>query len=80
MKRTISNDYVLRETLKHMSRCIQISQEKTIARIPEFEGDDESKQEILTILSNLEKLQSLMVSLRDANSMILEVKQNEASA
>ena len=71
MNKPFSNDYVVKETLKHMQASISISTQKTIARLPEFQGQPEKVQEVMTTLSNLSKLNSLIESIRENNRDIL---------
>jgi len=71
MNKPFSNDYVVKETLKHMQASISISTQKTIARLPEFQGQPEKVQEVMTTLSNLSKLNSLIESIRENNKDIL---------
>jgi hypothetical protein len=73
----LSNDYILRETLRHMQRCIDTSVAKTIARIPQLE-DDQSKKEVFFALSNLGKLSTLLSQIKQENAELLGLK-NEAS-
>jgi hypothetical protein len=53
-----SREYVLRTTAKHMLKSVDISIEKTMARVPEFEGDSAKSTEILTTLSDLHALKA----------------------
>jgi hypothetical protein len=48
-----SREYVLRTTARHMMKAVDTSIAKTMARVPEFEGDSEKAQEILIALSDL---------------------------
>jgi hypothetical protein len=71
MIKPFSNDYVVKETLKHMQASIAISTQKTIARLHEFQGQPEKMKEIMTTLSNLGRLNSLIESIRENNTDIL---------
>jgi hypothetical protein len=71
MIKPFSNDYVVKETLKHMQSSIAISTQKTIARLPEFQGQPEKLQEVMTTLANLGRLNSLIESIRENNVDIL---------
>jgi len=71
MIKPFSNDYVIKETLKHMQSSISISTQKTIARLAEFQDQPEKVAEIMTTLSNLSRLNSVIESIRENNSNIL---------
>ena len=71
MNKPFSNDYVVKETLKHMQASISISTQKTIARLPEFQGQPDKLQEVMTTLANLGKLNSMIESIRENNRDIL---------
>jgi hypothetical protein len=66
-KNPFSNSYVIGETIRQMRKRIQISQKKTIARLPEFEGDSLKKAEIMATLSNLNKLHELLDRIQEHN-------------
>lgn len=70
-QRPFSGDYVMRETLKHMQKCVTISQHKTMARMSEFEGDSELTKEFLVTISNLNKLSKLIDEIRSENKQLL---------
>jgi hypothetical protein len=71
MNKPFSNDYVVKETLKHMQASIAISTQKTIARLQEFQGQPEKMKEIMATLSNLGRLNSMIESIRENNTDIL---------
>ena len=71
MSKPFSNDFVIKETLRHMQECIAISTRKTIARLPEFQGDTEKMKELMSALSNLNRLDALIVAIRENNPNIL---------
>jgi hypothetical protein len=48
-----SREYVLRTTVKHVLKDIDVSIQKTMDRIPEFTGDSAKSLEILNTLSDL---------------------------
>lgn len=53
-----SKAYVLSTTCKHMRKSVDISIQKTLSRISEFDGNQQKSQEIfetLAILHNLKK-------------------------
>jgi len=54
-----SMGYVLRTTLKHMRKSVDISIKKTLDRISDFNGDQEKSQEVfktLTLLHTMKKM------------------------
>lgn len=71
-----SNSYVMKETIKHMQNCVRISLNKTLARMPEFKDDPEKNKELMTTLSNLDKLNRLMENIRDNNQSVMKEKDN----
>jgi hypothetical protein len=75
MNKPFSNDYVVKETLKHMQSSVSISTQKTIARLPEFQDQPEKVKEVMATLSNLSKLNSLIESIRENNKDILGDKE-----
>lgn len=66
-KRPFDSAHVMRETFKHLARVVATSQQKTLSRMPEFEGDSQMSGEILLALSNLNKLNELIASIKEAN-------------
>ena len=68
-----SQDYVLRETLKHMQDSVNISTQKTLSRLPEFVADSAKIQEIMDTLSSLNALNKLIEEIKANNSEILEI-------
>jgi L-lactate utilization protein LutB len=71
MTKPFSNDYVIRETLRHMQQSVAISTQKTIARLPEFQGQPDKITEIMTTLASLGKLNSMIEQIRENNTDIL---------
>jgi L-lactate utilization protein LutB len=71
MNKPFSNDYVIRETLRHMQQSVAISTQKTIARLPEFQNQPEKIAEVMTTLASLGKLNSLIEEIRENNKSIL---------
>ena len=51
--RPFSKDYVIRTTVKHMRKSIEISIRKTYERIAEFDGNHLKSRELLETLSLL---------------------------
>jgi L-lactate utilization protein LutB len=74
MTKPFSNDYVIRETLRHMQQSVAISTQKTIARLPEFQGQPDKITEIMTTLASLGKLNSMIEQIRENNTNILGEK------
>jgi len=54
--RPFSCSYVIRTTVKHMKKNIDISIRKTFERIKEFDGDQIKSQEVFKTLSMLHTL------------------------
>ena len=59
--------YVGSETLRHMQRPINISIQKTLVRMREFNGDQEKIKEALNALAFLSKLSTLIDDIREHN-------------
>lgn len=66
-----TGDYVIALTLKHMRKSLDISIAKTLARIAEFDGNQEKSQEVFktlialhTLKKSLENSQSQIIALR----------------
>ena len=51
-----SRDFVIRTTVKHQKKCIDISIQKTVDRISEFEGDPVKSKELIVTLSVLHNM------------------------
>lgn len=66
-----SMGFVLRETFKHMRKSVDISTQKTIARLGEFKNDSEKLTEVMTTLSNLNRLSKLLDDVEHNNTNIL---------
>lgn len=71
MNRPFSQQYVINETLKHISKSIGISTQKTICRLSEFAGEPETTKEIMSTLASLNRLSNLIDSIRSNNKEIL---------
>lgn len=63
-----SMSFVLRETVKHMRKSIDISTQKTIARLPEFKDDSDGIAEVMTTLTNLNRLNKLLDDIENNNT------------
>lgn len=74
-KKPFSNDYVIRETLKHMQKSVEISRGKTLARMDDFKDDPEMLSEFMTALSNLNKFEKMLVEIREANKSMIGEKE-----
>jgi len=55
-----SMQFVIQTTLRHMHKDIDLSIEKTLARIPEFEGDSVKSKEIFSTLAQLSVLREIL--------------------
>lgn len=66
-----SQDYVIRETLKHMQASVAISTQKTISRLPEFQAQPEQLREVMNTLASLSRLNTLIEEIRENNKEIL---------
>jgi len=71
MSKPFSNEYVVRETLRHMQNSVSISTQKTIARLEEFKGDSEATREVMVTLHNLSQLNKLIEEIKANNNSIL---------
>jgi len=71
MNKPFSQQYVINETLKHISKSIGISTQKTISRLPEFSDDATKTREVMSTLASLNQLSKLIDSIRQNNSDIL---------
>ena len=58
-EKPFSRAYVLNVTLTHVRRSIDISIEKTVARIGEFADNQEKSQEVLMTLSDLYSMRKM---------------------
>ena len=64
--------YVVRETLRHMQRPINISTQKTIQRMQEFKNEPEKTAEAMSALASLVRLNRLIESIRENNKELLD--------
>jgi hypothetical protein len=65
-----SMPFVLKETVKHMRKSIDISTQKTIARLPEFKDNSELVAEVMTTLTNLNRLNKLLDDIENNNTTL----------
>jgi len=63
-----STGYVLRITVKHLRKYIDLSIHKTFTRISDFEGDGEKSKEVLDTLMLLHKMRKLIDDFQSENS------------
>ncbi len=56
-----SMDYVLRTTVKHIRKSVDISIRKTFERIAEFDGNQEKSQEVFKTLTALHAMRQSFV-------------------
>ena len=73
-KKPFTNDYVIRDTLNHMIKRIEISQQKCLSRMAEFEGDSDAVAEVMLTLSNLNRLYKMMSEIKDQNKTLIGEK------
>lgn len=66
--------YVLRTTLKHMNKSVEISKNKTLARIEEFEGNSQKSQEVLATLGDLTAIETMLKDFASHNKEILKAE------
>jgi len=57
-KKPFNISFVLRATVKHMRKSIDISIRKTFSRIEEFDGDQEKSTEVFKTLSVLHNMRA----------------------
>lgn len=62
-----TRDYVIRTTVKHCKRNIEISTRKTLERVGEFAGDPEKSSEIFKTLTELQTLKNAIEQFENAN-------------
>ena len=62
--------YVLRTTVKHMKKSIDISIRKTSERIAEFDGNSGKSQEVLKTLSTLYAMRKIVDDFQLENKVI----------
>ena len=67
-EKPFSMAYVLRTTLKHMRKDIDISISKTFARLPEFAGDEAKSQEVFKTLAHLHAMRKDLDDFQSRNS------------
>lgn len=67
-----SADHVLRVTLRHMQRQINISIQKTIIRMSEFTDNPEKAKEALFTLGELGRLNALLEEICNHNKDIFK--------
>jgi len=67
INKPFSMEYVLKETIKHIQKSIDISTQKTISRLNDFEGQSEKIKEIMATLANLNRINAVVASIKDNN-------------
>lgn len=65
-----SKEYVIGVTLGHMKRCIDVSLDKVVNRLPEFQDTEHSKE----VFETLSELKRIKASLEAYESHKLENK------
>jgi hypothetical protein len=68
IQKPFSVGYVLRTTVKHMRRSVEISIRKTVERIAEFDGDSDKSAEVLKTLSALHQMRAQLDAFQEAHS------------
>ena len=58
--------------MKHWEQCVNFSINKTLQRMPEFEGDAEKSKELMDTLASLSKLQGVINEIRNNNNLAEE--------
>jgi hypothetical protein len=69
-----SRSFVMKTTLRHMKRSIDISIRKSFERLKDFENNSETGTEILGTLSNLHTLQRMLEDFQDNNKHLFTDK------
>lgn len=69
-----SMDYVVRTTLKHIRKSIDVSIRKTFERIAEFDGNQEKSQEVFRTLTELHAMRRRLDNTQSDSKQV-----NEAS-
>jgi hypothetical protein len=67
-----SKGYVLRTTVKHMIKDVDISIKKTMDRVAEFEGNHEKSLEVLNTLSVLHTMKTLVEDFQSHNNQLFQ--------
>lgn len=68
-EKRFDHDFVLRETLRRWMLAVSVSTQKTLARLPEFQDNEEKKKEIMRTLASLNRLDQLAKSIREENDL-----------
>lgn len=71
-KPPFSRGYVLRLTLSNMKRDLKLSIEKTLGRLPEFEGNSAKSEELLSTLSVLHAMDNMLNEFEQHNSGLFQ--------
>lgn len=70
-----SMDYVLRTTVKHIRKSIDISIRKTFERIAEFDGNQEKSQEVFRTLTALHTMRQSIDNAQSDSKQVNETGQ-----
>lgn len=62
-----SKGYVLKTTMRHMCKSVEISTHKTLERIGEFEGNSDKSKEVIETLSALHAFKKLLEEFQSHN-------------
>ena len=67
MDKPFSIGYVMRTTVKHARQSVDVSINKTFARLPEFAEDPEKSQEVFRTLALLHNMRKLIDDFQSQN-------------
>jgi hypothetical protein len=58
-------EFVIAATLAHMDKCVRVSIQKTLARLPEMEGDSKRSMDVFSTLLALNQLREALPSIKE---------------
>lgn len=67
-----STEYVMGTTARHVLKSVDLSVEKTMGRIPDFEPDTAKAQEVFKTLTSLQAFKQHIQSFVDANPQLFK--------
>ena len=67
-------EYVLKTTVTNMSKAVEVSISKTMARIGEFADNPEKSDEVFKTLTQLQTLKNSIVEFKSKNPEIFKEK------
>lgn len=59
-EKPFSFGYVMRTTIKHLQKSVDVSIKKTLDRIEEFKGDEEKSREVFNTLATLHSIKNVI--------------------